>query len=39
MWKSMTAQQIDDLTRRSVHHDIKQSGRVPVLSFEAFCQK
>jgi hypothetical protein len=39
IWKNMPAQQIDDLTRGSVHHDLKQSGRVPVLSFEAFCQK
>ncbi len=39
IWKSMPTQQIDDLTRGSVHHDLKQSGCVPVLSFEAFCQK
>jgi hypothetical protein len=38
-FKLMTAAQIEDLTKRSVESDIRDSGNVPLLSFDAFCQE
>lgn len=38
-FQKMTAVQLDELTRASVCAELKQSGRVPVLSFEEFCQQ
>jgi hypothetical protein len=38
-FKLMTALQIEDLTKRSVESDIRDSGNVPLLSFDAFCQE
>ncbi|MDQ6732566.1 MAG: hypothetical protein M3Z35_00395 [Nitrospirota bacterium] len=38
-FKNMTAAQLDELTRTSVCAEVKQSGRVTMLSFEEFCSQ
>jgi hypothetical protein len=35
----MTPAQLDELTRKKIHAEVKQSGRVPMISFEEFCRK
>ncbi len=37
LFKSMSAKQLDDLTHGTVHVELEKSGRVKLLSFEAFC--
>jgi hypothetical protein len=39
IFKQMTPGQLDELTARSIAAELKQSGRVPLLSFEEFCRK
>ena len=38
-FKQMTALQLDELTLRSIAHELKESDRVPLLSFEEFCRQ
>jgi hypothetical protein len=38
VFRSMTAEQLDDLTHRTVRGELENSGRVMLLSFEAFCR-
>jgi len=39
MFRSMTAEQIDDLTHRTLRSEVENCGRVPLLSFEEFCKR
>jgi hypothetical protein len=39
LFKQIPAAQLDELTARSIAEELKQSGRVPLLSFEEFCRK
>jgi hypothetical protein len=39
LFKQIPAAQLDELTARSIADELKQSGRVPLLSFEEFCRK
>lgn len=39
MFRSMTEDQLNDLTHRTVRGELESSGRVPLLSFEEFCRR
>jgi len=38
-FKQMTPAQLDELARRKLHVEVRQSGRVPMVSFEEFCRQ
>jgi len=38
LFRSMTSQQLDDMTHRALRGELETSGRVPLLSFEGFCE-
>ena len=39
IFKQISATQLDEFTGRSIADELKQSGRVPLLSFEEFCRQ
>jgi hypothetical protein len=39
IFKQIPAAQLDEFTGRSIADELKQSGRVPLLSFEEFCRQ
>ncbi len=38
-FNSLTSQQLDDMTHRALRGDLEVSGRVPLFSFEQFCER
>ena len=38
IYKQMTPTQLDDVTRASVAHKLRESGRIPLPSFKEFCK-
>jgi hypothetical protein len=38
-FKLMTPEQLHDITERTVQAELRDSGKIPFLSFESFCQK
>ena len=39
MFRSMTSQHLDDVAHRALHRELETSARVPLLSFEEFCER
>ncbi len=39
VYKQMTDAQLDDVTRAAVAYDLRESGWIPMLSFEQFCKE
>jgi len=39
VFRSMTSDQLDDLTHRTVRGELENSGRVPLMSFEEFIER
>ena len=38
LFRSMTSQQLDDMTHRALRSELETSGRVPLISFAEFCK-
>lgn len=39
VYKQMTPEQLDDITRAAVAYDLRESSRIPLLTFEEFCKE